>query len=206
MDNTAFFIMNAIGLISFASSGTIKALKNRLDLFGIFVVGIITALGGGIIRDTMVNRIPFAFTSYMDMTLAVITVFITLLLFKFIKFEIKSFYITIIPDAIGLAAFTTTGALVATESTLSFFGVLILSATTAIGGGVSSDVILGKIPSVLKDDYLYASCAILGGISFFASSEFLGFSMFMSSIVCISITLSIRIIAIIFNLKLPRIN
>lgn len=205
METTVFLVMNIIGLISFAAAGTIKALENKLDLFGIFVLGITNALGGGIIRDTIIDKIPFALTSYLDMSIAVLTILVTIVIFKIRPFKISSKFVSLFPDAVGLAAFATTGALIATEANLTFFGVLILSATTAIGGGVSGDLLIGKIPNILKDDYLYASCAILGASSFFLVFQFTE-SNFYAAITSIIVTLSLRLIAIVFNLKLPRIN
>lgn len=205
MESTIFQIMNIIGLISFSAAGTFKALENKLDLFGIFVIGIINALGGGIIRDTIIGNIPLALTSYLDMTIAVCTVLATLIIFKIKSIRFKSKFIILIPDAIGLAAFAATGALIASDNNLTLFGVLILSATTAIGGGVSGDLLMGKTPSVLIDDYLYASCAILGALSFFAVNEWTG-SEFYSAVTAIIVTLAFRFSAMIFNLKLPRIN
>lgn len=205
MESTIFQIMNIIGLVSFAAAGTFKALENRLDLFGIFVIGITNALGGGIIRDTIVGNIPYALSSYLDMSIAVATVLLTLIIYKLKLFRVKSKFIILIPDAIGLAAFATTGALIASEHELTLFGVLILSATTAIGGGVSGDLLMGKTPSVLIDDYLYVSCAIIGALSFFAVFELSG-SDFYAAVTAIITTLSVRLAAMIFNLKLPRIN
>lgn len=205
MENTTFLIMNIIGLVSFAAAGTVKALQNRLDLFGILVVGIINALGGGIIRDALVNKIPFAFTYYLDMTIAVSTVILSIVVYRFSKFELKSKYFLLIPDAIGLAAFATTGAIIAAENDLTLYGIIILSATTAIGGGISSDLLLGRSPQILKDEFLYASCAIIGAITFFAFFK-LTESVVSASYACLILTLATRIIAMIFNLKLPKVN
>jgi len=197
-----FIIMNVIGLIAFAVVGSFKALREGLDLFGITVLGILTALGGGITRDLLVNQIPNALRSYNDILFALVGVWIAVVLYRIFKKDISNRYFILIPDAIGLSAFTTTGALIAYDAKVSFFGIVILATLTGIGGGMISDILLGKTPTVLKDDF-YASCAIIGAVAFYiavSSGVGLGFSAF----ICAIAVLMVRILAILYNWKLPK--
>jgi len=199
-----FYIMNVIGLIAFAITGALKAIENRLDLFGITVLGIMTALGGGITRDILVNKTPNALISVSDMSFALVGVWVALILYKFFGLDIKNKYIILIPDAIGLSAFTTTGAIVAYDAHVSFFGIIILATLTGVGGGLISDILLGKVPSVLRDDF-YASCAIIGAVVFYISI-LSGFSILTSSFACSLSVLMVRILAIFYNWKLPKFS
>jgi len=199
-----FNIMNIIGLIAFAITGSMKAIEDKLDLLGITVLGIMTALGGGITRDILVNKIPNALVSISDMSFALIGVWIALILYKFSGIDIKNRYIIQIPDAIGLSAFTTTGAIIAYNSNVSFFGIIILATLTGVGGGIISDILLGKVPSVLRDDF-YASCAIIGAIAFYISI-LSGLSIAFSGFICSIVVLMIRILAIIYKWNLPKFS
>lgn len=204
IDSTVFEIMNIIGLIAFAITGSLKAIEEKLDLLGIVVLGTITALGGGITRDLLVNYIPNALKSISDMSFAIVGVWIALIIYKIFGVDIKNKYIIQIPDAIGLAAFTTTGAIIAYNVEVSFFGVIILATLTGVGGGIISDILLGKVPSVLRDDF-YASCAIIGAVSFYIAI-LSGLSIGISGFICSVVVLMIRILAIIYKWSLPKFS
>ncbi len=199
-----FYIMNIIGLVAFAVAGSFKAIREGLDLFGITVLGTITALGGGITRDVLVNHTPTALKSISDMSFALFGVWLAIVLYKVFKGDFKNRYFILIPDAIGLSAFTTTGAIIAYQSDVSFFGIVILATLTGIGGGVLSDVLLGKIPSVLRDDF-YASCSIIGSIGFYTAIKS-GTDILMASFICSVLVLMIRILAILYNWRLPKFS
>ncbi len=204
MEFSIFQIMNIIGIIAFAITGALKAIEEKLDLLGITVLGILTALGGGITRDLLVNHVPTALKSISDMSFAIFGVWLALIFYKIFGLDIKNRYIILIPDAIGLAAFTTTGAMIAYNAGVSVFGIVILATLTGVGGGIISDVLLGKVPSVLRDDF-YASCAIIGAIIFYISL-LSGLSLEISSFICSLSVLMIRIIAILYQWKLPKFD
>ncbi len=197
-----FLIMNIIGLLAFAITGSLKAIKEGLDLLGITVLGVMTALGGGITRDLMINTVPNALKSVTDMSVALIGVWIAIVIYKVAKSDISNRYYILIPDAIGLSAFTTTGAIIAYNADVSFFGIVILATLTGVGGGVISDLLLGKIPSVLRDDF-YASCSIIGSIGFYISI-LISQDLTISSIVCSLLVLMFRVVAILYDWKLPK--
>ncbi len=204
MSNEVFFLMNIIGLIAFAVTGSIKAIRENLDLFGITVLGIMTALGGGITRDLLVNKIPNALRSIEDMSFALFGVWLAVILHKVFREDIRNRYFLLIPDAIGLAAFTTTGAIIAYNAEVSFFGIVILATLTGVGGGIISDILLGKIPTVLRDDF-YASCAIIGSVVFYIA-VLSGLGISYAGLICSLVVFMIRIVAIMYNWKLPKIS
>ncbi|MGB9766868.1 MAG: trimeric intracellular cation channel family protein [Sulfurihydrogenibium sp.] len=197
-----FYVMNIIGIVAFALTGSLKAIKEGLDLLGITVLGVMTALGGGITRDLLINTVPNALKSLTDMSVALLGVWLAIVIYKVAKGDIKNKYYILIPDAIGLSAFTTTGALIAYNADVSFFGIVILATLTGVGGGIISDLLLGKVPSVLRDDF-YASCSIIGAVAFYIAVTLTG-DLTVSSVVCSLTVLMIRIVAILYNWRLPK--
>lgn len=199
-----FHLMNIVGLLAFAITGSMKAIKEGLDLFGITVLGVMTALGGGITRDLLINTIPNALRSLSDMSIALLGVCIAIVLYKVSKSDLQNKYYILIPDAIGLSAFTTTGAIIAYSADVSFFGIVILATLTGVGGGLISDLLLGKVPFILRDDF-YASCSVLGAIGFYIainSTENLN----IASAVCAVVVFALRIMAIIYGWRLPKFS
>ena len=145
-----FEIAEYIGIIAFAMSGFFIATRNKLDFLGVLVSVFLTALGGGIMRDVIVDKTPYTF-SHTSPALIIVLVMILLVLFKFHKREsIENKPLFILSDSIGLVSFSITGAMIAVESQLNLTGVLALSFITAVGGGIIRDVIINEIPFVLK--------------------------------------------------------
>lgn len=194
-----FSFINIIGIVSFAISGSLKAIKEGLDLLGIAVLGISTALGGGILRDVLINNIPIAFKSTENMIFAIVGLSIGILIYKIEGIE--NSYIILIPDALGLGAFSATGAMIAYKAGVNIFGIIILATITGVGGGVLGDVLLGKVPSILKEDF-YASCSIIGATLFYVSIKYTDITI--STLLCVISTFSIRMLAIKYNWRLPK--
>lgn len=161
-----FEIAEYIGIIAFASSGFFVAMRNQLDFLGTLISVFLTALGGGIIRDVVVDKIPYTFTHNVP-ALTILIVMILLIVFRFNKrdsIENKPFFI--LSDSIGLISFSITGALIAIEAELNLTGVLALSFVTAVGGGIIRDVIINEIPFVLKTGF-YGTIALLIGLTLY---------------------------------------
>jgi uncharacterized membrane protein YeiH len=155
-----FEVTEYIGIIAFTMSGFFVAVRNRLDLLGVLVATFLTALGGGILRDITVNKIPFTFSHNYPATI-VITVMFLLIIFKFHKrnsLENKALFI--LSDSIGLVSFSISGALIAIEANFNLAGVIAMGFITAVGGGIARDVIINEVPFVLKTGF-YGTVSIL---------------------------------------------
>ena len=153
-------ITDIIGIVAFAASGFFVAIRSKLDLLGILISSFLTALGGGLMRDIIVDKKPFIFI-YNYPAVIVLMVVVFLIIFNFHKkptIENKTLFI--ISDSIGLSSFSISGALVALESGFNFTGVLVLSFITAVGGGISRDIIINEIPFVFKTGF-YGTISIL---------------------------------------------
>ena len=164
------FIVEIIGTLAFASSGAMVAVRKRLDLFGIIVLGVITAVGGGMLRDLMIGNIPpNMFRNPVYVLAAFLTVLVLFLLFRCWPFLLGSRYIEgyeqimNILDAIGLGAFTVIGIDTGVEAGYGdyHFLIIFLGVITGIGGGILRDIMAGETPYVLKK-HIYACASIAG--------------------------------------------
>jgi uncharacterized membrane protein YeiH len=166
-----FEITEYIGIIAFAMSGFFVAIRNKLDLLGILISTFLTALGGGIVRDVIVDRTPYTFSHDLP-AIIVITVMVVMILLKFHKKDsIENKPVFIISDSIGLISFSITGALIGIESDLNLTGIVALSFITAVGGGIVRDVIINEVPFIFKTGF-YGTISLLIGLILFILNEY----------------------------------
>jgi uncharacterized membrane protein YeiH len=166
-----FEITEYIGIIAFAMSGFFVAIRNKLDLLGILISTFLTALGGGIVRDVIVDRTPYTFSHDLP-AIIVITVMVVMILLQFHKKDsIENKPVFIISDSIGLISFSITGALIGIESDLNLTGIVALSFITAVGGGIARDVIINEVPFIFKTGF-YGTISLLIGLILFILNEY----------------------------------
>lgn len=116
-------MMNAIGLVAFALVGAAKAIHERFDLFSIVVVGLATAFAGGATRDVLVNRVPLALSSLSEIALGLFGVSLAIGVSAVLESP-DDHPVTLVSDAVGLAAFATAGSIVPADTGLSGFGIV----------------------------------------------------------------------------------
>jgi len=204
MELGLFDAFNTVGLIAFSISGVYKGIQKNLDMLGVSVLGFLTALGGGILRDILAGKTPAAFSGYSDVGFALLGIVIAIFSYRISGRDISNLKMVKFSDAVGLAAFTVTGAIVGYEKGFNVAGIVVLSALTGTGGGAISDVLTGEIPYILREDF-YASCSILGAMLFYATVK-LGFGMGTATLTALLFTLLLRILAIVKNISLPKVN
>lgn len=198
-----FAVMNTIGLVAFALVGSSKAIRERFDLLGITIVGLMMAFAGGVTRDLLVRRVPLALQSPIEIALGLVGVVLAIAL-RVVLHSPDEHPIALVADAIGLAAFATTGAIVATDANVSAFGIVAVATINAVGGGAFADILLDRSPFILFDDF-YASCAVVGGTAYFAA-DVLGAAGGTSAAICAASTAAIRLIAVARNWRLPTVQ
>lgn len=196
-----FDLMNTVGLVAFAMVGSLKAADADLDLFGVTVLGVLTALGGGTTRDVLVARVPSSLRSTGDVAVALLGVALAVLLARRVRGRLLDHPLLLVPDAVGLAAFAATGALVGQEVGLSAFGVVVLATLTAVGGGSLADLLLSRVPVVLREDF-YATPAVLGGAAFWLSVS-AGVGSSTAALGCAGLVLAVRLFALRRGWDLP---
>ncbi len=197
-----FPVMDTLGLLAFAFAGSLTAIRKELDLFGIVVLGIITALGGGILRDVLVHETPNAFLSGVPILVTLSGVILAIILYKMKLIHTGNNFFLLLFDAIGLGAFSITGALVGLSHGLNFFGVVLLAILTGVGGGIMRDLLVNQIPLILQTDF-YASASFIGASLLYVQIR-LGEDVNSSSLISASSIILLRIIAILNSWKLPK--
>ncbi|WP_299234738.1 trimeric intracellular cation channel family protein [Natronomonas sp.] len=198
-----FAVMNTVGLMAFALVGASKAIREEFDLFGITIVGLAMAFAGGVTRDVLVGRLPLALRTPSEIALGVFGVLLAIGLRAVLRSP-DEHPVTLVADAVGLAAFATTGAIVATEAGVSTFGVVAIATINAVGGGAFADILLDRAPFILFDDF-YASCAVGGG-AVYALAGFLGATASTAATVCAVVTVGIRLVAVRRGWALPTVQ
>ena len=196
-----FELTEYIGIIAFSMSGFFVAVRNHLDLLGVLIATFLTALGGGIVRDIAVDRVPFTF-SHNYPALMVITVLVLLILFKFHRknsLENKTFFI--LSDSIGLVSFSISGALIGLENEYNLTGVMTMAFITAVGGGIARDVIINEVPFVFKTGF-YGVVSLLVGVVLYALNV-VGLISLLSISLLFTGALALRLLAYYQKWSLP---
>lgn len=195
-------IFEYIGTIAFAISGALLGCKKRLDYFGVVILSIITAIGGGIIRDVLVGNFPpkaLKEPTYINMSIitAIVTIFCHQELYNFRN-------IILLFDAVGLGVFTAMGANIALQKRMMQPLIIItLSLLTGVGGGIIRDICVNEIPLVFRRE-IYAVASIIGALVFYFAHIFLSgiYPLYIS----FAVTFIIRLLAITYSLHLPVIK
>jgi len=205
-------IFEIIGIIAFAISGAILGIRKHFDILGIIILGVITAVGGGALRDIILGiNPPMMFQNPFYTIIAFLTSCITfwVLLISTSKLnKNKRFFADLVNffDAIGLGIFAVTGTNTAILNghVENIFLCVFVGTITAIGGGMMRDILAGKVPFVLYKD-VYATAAIVGALLYYLLHMTFNLSWFISSSTAILITIIIRLLASFFGLRLPRL-
>ena len=151
-------VLEYIGVFAFAVSGAIVAIEEEFDIFGIYIIAIITAMGGGVLRDIVANvGIPVFFTSYMTIPFIIAGALLAI----FLKGNLKYKNLFVFIDAIGLAAFFVSAAVKAINSNYNFMLFIFAASITGVGGGVLRDIITNRKPQIFKHD-IYCVAGIIG--------------------------------------------
>lgn len=203
-------LLEIIGTAAFAVSGAMIAIDKGADIFGVLFLAVITALGGGIIRDILLGSIPPAmFTNYRFVAIAVVC---ALIIFIIAYSDIKRYaryyaaldQVVNIFDAMGLAAFTVSGV----NLTVAKYGMdmplllVLMGMCTGVGGGMLRDVLTNSMPKVLTSR-IYAVASLLGAVLYYILLSTAVPAVSSAVISCVFIFI-LRILATVFQWNLPR--
>ena len=204
-----WYMFDMIGTIAFAVSGALVGVARKMDIFGMAVLALATALGGGIVRDVLLGYFPpnsLRNVVYVTVVLAVTVIVFLIYNSRYRKHAMgpRSRASYLLADALGLASFTVTGASAGFKlyPELPIF-IVLLGTITAVGGGIIRDMLAQRIPSVLKED-VYALPSIIGGIVYYlmVTSSWASMAVYGAFIV----VLVIRLLAIKYNWSLPKVG
>lgn len=172
INTTVLFIMELLGTIAFSCSGALVAIRKKLDLLGVIVLGVIAAVGGGMFRDILIGNNPP--TLFKDPFFVIVAVIAAIAMFfivqsrrlskLFIGAEYYDWTMNLL-DAIGLGAFTVVGVNAGMDSRYHQYSFLIifLGVITGVGGGLLRDMMVCEIPSILKE-HIYACASLIGAL------------------------------------------
>ncbi|NET53437.1 MAG: trimeric intracellular cation channel family protein, partial [Merismopedia sp. SIO2A8] len=141
-----FYSLELVGVMVFAMSGALAAGRKQLDLLGVVVVAVVTAIGGGTLRDVLLDRHPVFWLHdpiYLNITLGS-----ALLAVVYTKFFSPPYRALLIADALGLALFSISGAQIAEQATLPSIIIVLTGTMTGTAGGVLRDILLADIPVI----------------------------------------------------------
>lgn len=193
-------VLNLVGVGVFAVSGALAAGRKRLDLFGVVVIAVVTAIGGGTLRDLLLDRHPI-FWTYQTEILAVIlgATFFTLV---YVRFQRPPERALLIADALGLALFTIGGTRLAQGAGMGGVAAVIMGVITGVAGGVVRDILTAEIPLVLRRGSLYATAAIAGATTYLLL-EWAGVPREPAGLAGMVVVALLRFAAILWGLQLP---
>lgn len=156
---TLLLVLDLVGVFAFALNGALTAIRvARIDIIGVLTLGVVTALGGGIVRDLMIGHVPPA--TFRDWRYLAVAAAGALVAFALGAWLVRLTTPITVLDAAGLSLFAVTGAGKAVEFGLGPVQAVVLGAVTAVGGGTIRDMMLQRVPTVLRSE-LYAIPALV---------------------------------------------
>ncbi len=158
----SLLVADLIGVAVFAASGASAAVAKRLDLFGVAFIGFVAALGGGLLRDLVIDAVPPL--AFADWRYAVTAAVASAAVFRLHPHIARLRRTVLVLDAAGLGLFTVAGTLKALEAGVPAVGSCVIGMLTGIGGGVLRDLLTGEIPVILQRD-IYAVAALGGAVT-----------------------------------------
>jgi len=199
---TVFNTVDLIGTFAFALSGATAGVKKDFDIFGVFVLTAVTAVGGGVIRDICISALPPLGLINLNYLLAILAATICVAFFQrlILSFERATLFF----DALGLGFFAAFGANRTWQSTHSVELSILLGCVSAVGGGCLRDLLTGKPPAILSQD-IYASAALVGSaIEISGCTGYIpqAYSAWLAIVAC---TL-LRLLALKYRIGLPSIK
>ncbi|MGI6658864.1 MAG: trimeric intracellular cation channel family protein [Dethiobacteraceae bacterium] len=197
---TLLDLLDLSGTFFFALSGAMMAIRKKMDLLGIIVLGTVTAIGGGTLREILLGRFPpFVFQQDQYLYTALCA---SLAAFIFVEQLTRINSIVLLADALGLGTFVTIGISQALEADVTPTGAVILGAITAVAGGIMRDLLAQEIPYVLTRDF-YAITCICGGVIFILLEK-QGLPRRLTMSIVTAVVVLLRLLAIRYNWRLPR--
>lgn len=196
------YVLDILGTFAFAVSGALVASDKKFDLFGVVIIAFVTAVGGGMLRDLLIDAHPINWIGDLNY---IYTIFLAVIFTFLFKSKIAHLSKTMfLFDTVGLSVFTLLGLEKGLSFNLNPIIALIMGMISAVFGGVLRDVLTNKIPLIFEKE-IYASACLVGGISYLLLTYF-NMTENVIFVFSASIIVIIRVIAVKFKLQLPKIK
>lgn len=194
-----FYWIGLVAVAVNALTGVIEAGRKQMDLIGVVMVGCATALGGGTVRDVLLDRTVFWINDQTYLIVALVATLATFVVVRGLRLPPRLF---LIPDAIGLALFTVAGTQIALQLNAPWLVASLLGVITGVVGGVLRDVLCNDVPLIFVRGELYASAAWAGALALIGLQA-LGLSGVAAAWVAMALILALRLAAMAFRITLP---
>lgn len=196
------YYFDMAGTFAFAISGALVASKRKFDLFGVVIIAFITAVGGGMLRDILINAHPINWIGDLNYIWTILIAVVCTFLFKSkIAPLAKTLFLF---DTIGIGVFTLLGLEKGLSYDLHPFVALVMGMVSSVMGGVIRDVLTNRVPLIFKKE-IYASACLIGGCMYLILIQF-QIPQALLYIITISSIVTIRLLAVKYKLQLPRIK
>lgn len=198
---TFLYALDLLGTAAFAASGALAAIRRQMDLFGVLVLGLVTATGGGTLRDLLMGDTPpFILKNELYLYLSV---GVSLAVFRFhrnlgfLRHSLPYF------DAVGLGTFVVIGTGKALAFQLGFFGAVMMGVMTATAGGMIRDLFSAQVPMVLERE-IYASACLAGGTVLYLLHQHTALPQNWAMAISALLVVGMRLLAIRYRWSLPK--
>ncbi len=196
------YTLDLIGTFAFAISGALVASKKDFDLFGVLIIAFVTAVGGGMLRDVLINAHPINWIGDLNYVWVILSAVLFTFLFKSkIAPLSKTMFLF---DTIGIGVFTVLGLQKGLNFELPAVVALIMGMVSAVFGGVIRDVLTNEVPLIFKKE-IYASACLSGGLVYLIAVKLIEVE-WISFILGTITVITIRSIAVRYHLELPKIK
>src|SRR5918998_329598 len=198
----ALYLLDLLGVAVFAISGALTAGRKSMDLFGVVVVAVITAIGGGTRRDVLLDARPFFGEKAPTYLIVILTATAATLLYA--RFRRPPRASLLVADAFGLAVFTFIGAQTAYAAGVSDLIVVLMGTITGVAGGVMRDVLCAEVPLILRRE-VYAT-AVIAGATVYVVLEEIGAGGPIVAVLPVTTVFLLRLAAIWLDLHVPQFD
>tara|TARA_B110000240_G_scaffold198204_1_gene257280 strand:+ start:5624 stop:6250 length:627 start_codon:yes stop_codon:yes gene_type:complete len=196
------YVLDILGTFAFAISGALVALDKKLDIFGVIIIAFVTAVGGGMLRDILIDAHPINWIGDLNYLYIIFSAVIFTFLFKSkIAYLSKTLFLF---DTIGIGVFTLLGLQKGLSYDLHPLVAVIMGMISAVFGGVLRDVLTNRVPLIFEKE-IYASACLAGGVMYLTLNYF-SVEENINFIISASVVVIIRVVAVKFSLELPKIK
>ncbi|MSR53256.1 MAG: trimeric intracellular cation channel family protein [Gemmataceae bacterium] len=194
------YLIDLIAVGVFAVSGCLAAGRKSLDWVGVLVIAVVTAMGGGTLRDLLLNRHPLYWT--VDPNFLYVIAGAVVVTIAYVRYRPPPEHSLLIVDAIGLSIYSIVGAQIAEDLGRPAAIAVVMGTLTGTAGGVIRDMLVNDIPILFREGYLYATAAMVGATLYVLTQDALGRES--AAFLGMATVAALRFVSIIWKWKLPR--